>query len=197
MTVAGIALIRSVDSATLLASNLAFRQSATASADRGVEAAIAALTGKTAAALEASSGSYFAGLGVFALTGKTDLTANATPDEPIDDFDWAGAYATQVAGTDAAGNKVAYVIHRLCDGNGALDPATCSVSLERPLRSKMENRGIVVDDKTYRDPKLTPPAAAGTAGSADRMRGQYRITVRVTGPRNTHSYVQVIVAVTV
>ena len=41
--VAGIAMIRSVDTATLVAGNLAFEQAATHAADRGVEAAVARL----------------------------------------------------------------------------------------------------------------------------------------------------------
>ena len=41
MLLAGIALVRSIDTTNVIAGNLAFQQSATHSADTGVEAAIA------------------------------------------------------------------------------------------------------------------------------------------------------------
>ncbi len=41
MTLASIAMVRSVDTSTVIAGNLAFKQSATASGDAGLEAAIA------------------------------------------------------------------------------------------------------------------------------------------------------------
>jgi len=43
MTLAGVALVRSIDTNALIAGNLAFRQSATMSAEQGIEAAIKTL----------------------------------------------------------------------------------------------------------------------------------------------------------
>ena len=45
MSLAAVALIRSVDTNTLIAGNLSFKQAATTSADAGTEAAIAMLIG--------------------------------------------------------------------------------------------------------------------------------------------------------
>ena len=49
MSLAAVALIRSVDTSTMIAGNLAFKQSATTSGDSGVEGAITALTADQAA----------------------------------------------------------------------------------------------------------------------------------------------------
>jgi type IV pilus assembly protein PilX len=179
MSLAGLALVRSVDTTTLVAGNLAFRQSATISAETGVEAAIGYLRGTTTAALQSDGSGYYAKLPAAAI----DFTGNATA-SAADDFDWSKATSV---GTDAAGNSAAYVIHRLCDAanGGPIDPATCTTAPAQA--AAVASEGGLVSGATYRDPTLTgPPATAG---------GLYRITVRVTGPKHTVSYVQVIVIV--
>jgi type IV pilus assembly protein PilX len=181
MTLAGLALIRSVDSATLLAGNLAFRKSAEASADTGMETAIAALRIKTASALEADGTGYYAKVP----TTDIDFTGNATPGTTGDDFDWSKAVT--VATADAAGNTTAYVIHRLCNttNTGPLDTATCTTSQDISIPAS--SAGILTANETYRDPTLL--------GTSNVLRGLYRITVRISGPRNTFSYVQAIVII--
>lgn len=182
MTLAGVALMRSVDSSTLLSGNLAFRQSATASADRGMEAAIAVLRGMTATALESDSASsgYYAALPA----ADVDFTGSATPASAADDFDW-DTKAAKIATADPAGNKAAYVVHRLCEGAGALSVTTCTTWLADAEGGASSSS--LVAGETYRDPTLTPKPAA--------MRGFYRITVRIAGPRNTFSYVQASVVI--
>lgn len=180
MTLAGLALVRSVDTATLAAGNLAFRQSAVASADDGMETAIGNLRGMSPTALESDSSGdgYYAELPA----SDKDFTGNATPTDDTDDFDWSAA---KTLATDAAGNTAAYVIHRLCNSSGALDASKCTTWKEdyNPASSS----GMLTSNEAYRDPTLT-----GTAAS---MHGMYRVTVRVSGPRNTVSYTQAIVIV--
>jgi type IV pilus assembly protein PilX len=187
MTLAGLALVRSVDSATLLAGNLAFSQSATASADWGMEKAIGDLRGMASSALESDSSAdgYFASVPWDTATKSPkviDFTGSATADLK-DDFDWKTAVT--VAGADAAGNTAAYVIHRLCQGSGTLDPATCTTWQE--IATPQASEGMLSADETYRDPTMT--------GGASAMHGLYRVTVRISGPRNTFSYIQAIVIV--
>jgi len=181
MSLAGLALIRSVDSATLMAGNLAFRQSAEASADSGMESAIGALRtlATTPANLEKDGSGYFAKIPAT----EIDFTGNATPGSTSDDFDWTKA--TTVSGKDDAGNSAAYVIHRLCNtsNTGPLDTATCTTWQDTSTPASSE--GIATAMETYRDPTLT--------GSSTLVRGLYRITVRISGPHNTFSYVQAIV----
>ena len=180
MTLAGLALVRSVDSATLLAGNLAFRQSAEASADEAMETAIGVVRGMTSAALiaDGASGSgYFAELPA----ADVDFTGSATTTTG-DDFDWSTA-ATISA--DTAGNSAAYVIHRLCQAAGALSATTCTTW--QVSSTPVSGEGIVVAGEGYGD--------AALKGTPTVMRGLYRITVRISGPRNTYSYVQAIVIV--
>lgn len=182
MTLAGLALMRSVDSATLVSTNLAFRQGATASADEGVEAAIQSLRAlaKTPASLEADKGEYIASLPL----EDIDFTGSATATKATDDFNWSSAAASSTA--DSAGNKYAYVIHRLCEhGTKALTAEKCFVWMA--TTSYSDTSSALVGGETYRDPSLD--------GRGSAARGMYRITVRVAGPRNTFSYVQATVVI--
>lgn len=184
MTLAGVALMRSVDSATLLSTNLAFRQSATASADEGVEAAIRILadTARTSASLlEADHGAYFASLPL----ADIDFTGSATPTTATDDFNWSSA--SVAAAADSAGNVYAYVIHRLCEhGTTVLTADKCFVWMGSSS-AEGETVDAAIGAETYRNPSLD------LRGSP--ARGMYRITVRVAGPRNTFSYVQATVVI--
>jgi type IV pilus assembly protein PilX len=181
MTLAGVALMRSVDSATLLAGNLAFRQSATASSDQGLEAAIVVLRNASVSALQSNSAGYFATLPA----ADVDFTGNATPANSADDFSWS-SNAVTVATPDAAGNKVSYVIHRLCAvGTVALNSDTCTTWMADAEGGA--STAALVGGERYIDPYLTPKTAA--------IRGIYRITVRIAGPRNTYSYVQASIAI--
>src|SRR5664279_2183606 len=72
MTLAGIALVRSVDTTNIIAGNLAFQQSATHSGEGGVETAIGWIESRTQAALRNDGG---AGSGYFAVTRDADSPA--------------------------------------------------------------------------------------------------------------------------
>ena len=182
MTLAGAALMRSVDSATLLSINLSFRQNTTVTADKGVEAAIGLLRGWAVSnpnKLLSNDTGYFATLP----TSDIDFTGSATGGT-TDNFNWSSAVTGGVE--SETGNQYAYVIHRLCGtGTVALDAKTCSVWLET-----MEggySSAALVPGETYRDSRI--------AARGGKIRGLYRITVRVAGPRDTYSYVQATVVI--
>ena len=85
-------------------------------------------------------------------------------------FDWPNAPVI----TDAAtGNTVRYVIHRLCElpNTGAKD-AGCSAEPGKSLDKSGSVGGFSADPHPY-----------------------YRITTQVTGPRNTLSYIQVVIVI--
>lgn len=181
MTLAGIALVRSIDSASLIAGNLAFRQSATNSGDGALEAAVTAISALTKAQLESNATGYYAFAP--APAGKTDLTGAETPDNAADDFDW-DANAATIAGSDTAGNRAQYVVHRLCEtGTVALDAKKCATISAEP--NKANSPGIATKQKTDKD---------DPADRIGNISGLYRVTVRITGPRNTHSFLQAIMA---
>lgn len=165
MSLAGIALIRGVDTANLIAGNLAFKQNATHGGDWGVEQARAWLQLQPAATLYADvPGRYSAAM-------QTGLDFTST-DPSAPDFDWdANAFD---AGADPAGNQVRYVIHRMCELAGNPGSVNC-------VRTSLGGTtGGTQGGATY-----------GGAALPSTSQIYYRITARVTGPRNTVSYVQV------
>lgn len=195
MMLGALTMVRATDSATLVAGNLAFKQSALASGDSGVEAAAAWLAGQSSATLwnDGAGNGYFAKVeSPNALSGQT--WAAFWDSKPASDkcaVAWSAGVATcsNNPTEDSAGNRVAYMIHRLC-------------------RYKA---GDVVGGKSLTgsasDPATDCATAAGIANSEglSHIAGQrqvslsttdayFRITVRSTGPRNTVTFTQAVVA---
>lgn len=190
MSLAGIALMRSVDTSVLIAGNLAFRQGATFAGDWGIEDARLLLqtnsgSGVTTLHNDQPALAQAAGIANPPWPNSAywanwqqgvDFTGN-TPN-PADDFIWTTARSM---GTDAGGNTVQYVIHRLCSVAG--DPASAGVSC---VRSASGGGGVASDKGTK------GVVAYGTAALPGSSTIYYRVTVRVQGPRNTLSYVQAV-----
>lgn len=183
MTLAGIALVRSVDTANLIAGNLAFKQAAVMSGDRGTEAAIAWLEQNNGNTLWNSSlGNGYAANRVDPNPGESwdafwlRLLQPAPPALPVAGLTCSGQACTLP--TDAVtGNTVSYAIQRMCSNPGGGDPLV---------------PGILC--------AATPAVSAGrcrVAGCIDLLvntQVYYRITSRVVGPHNTVSYIQSVVA---
>jgi Tfp pilus assembly protein PilX len=187
MTLAGIALVRSVDTTNLIAANMAFQQSATHSSDTGVESAVGYIssimtTDRTTLWVDDLAKGYFAsrqdpvpGQSVDAYWTNLVTTTGVTPQ----------AIAGQPVTGDAASNKVLYVIERMCNGPGDAGaivgvPPTCNIS---PIT------GVARDEGTDMGPD-TPHFRLPASG----LSYYYRITVRVAGPRSSVSFVQAIVS---
>ena len=167
MSLAGVALVRGVDMANLIAGNLAFKQGATLGGDWGAEQARTWLQLQSATALQNDiPGVYFA-----SMQSGVDFTAS-DPLEP--DFNWnANSFN---AGTDPAGNQVRYVVHRICDVAGPAASVNC-------VRTSTGGTGQgTKGGATY-----------GSFALPGTSQIYYRITARSIGPRNTVSYVQVMV----
>lgn len=191
ISLAAVALIRSVNTSTLIAGNLAFKQSATSSGDAGIEMAIAWL-----ATIEGAN----SGLNV--LTNAThpfnvtdlatrpgyysnadpalDLFANATWDNDINDSNDTSLNSV-VVGTDGSGNKTRYIIQRMCrNANQPIQAASCLFS-----GALHDNNGQQI--------LLPQEVCLGAGCPAAGQAPQIRITARTTGPKNTVSYVQAFV----
>jgi Tfp pilus assembly protein PilX len=182
MTLAGIALMRSMDTTNLIAGNMAFKQSATNAADRGVETAIGWLE------LNRPGSTLWTDIPASGYKASVGLTPNAAmASYPLGDSYWnqlttnntarCNLSVSGCAGTPAcaAGNCVSYVIHRLCQTAGNRNGAFCAY-IPGTVASTGNNESTEGD------------ALTGTGSSV-----YYRITVRVDGPRNSVSYVQTIV----
>jgi Tfp pilus assembly protein PilX len=125
MSLAGIALIRSVDTNVLVASNMAFRITARESTDAGIETARTWLTTRRSENLpnDLSDSGYYAARGA-----GVDLTSNTGNAGDIKAVDWKNNNGDStggdikpacLSGTDAANSVVCYVIQRMCDRTGA------------------------------------------------------------------------------
>jgi type IV pilus assembly protein PilX len=184
LSLAGIALIRSTDTAGIVAGNLAFKQAAISAVDRSVETAIhalfdiAAVPDKTA---DWTPQNYFAC--VQSIAGGCIAASTDIPPIP-DALDPATFTLARFTGTkgmnatlvpaDGAGNNVYYVIERMCLNAGtpvATAPALCNLS----------SAAFGADPGTEHYFGLIRPADP-----------YYRLTVRVEGPRNTVTYAQAI-----
>jgi Tfp pilus assembly protein PilX len=193
---AALALLRSSDTSTIIAGNLAFQKTALQAGDAGVEEAIAFLvpvaTGTALFNDDAANG-YFA-----TTTDACDVTGQRTPDNPADDVNWDGTDPGAGCNLDAItpnpqpagvadGFTVRYVINRVCNAEGdpnsllAADgatPMTCS------RLGAGASEGSTRGGPSYGNLPLT--------GESQQY---YRITTRVEGPRNTVRYVQALVVI--
>lgn len=179
MAIAGVALVRVVDSANVISGNFAFRQSTLNIADLGVEAATADLIAIPVADRESpwpagcvancryfpvrSVGNMLDGKGL-PILGNTGAATQAIQWNANANWD---ANDVPLAPTGYnRGYAIRYVIDRQCNRAPVVD---------------------VLDDCSNLpqvDSKKNPPIALPGPIS-------YRVTVQVTGPRNTQSHVQV------
>jgi type IV pilus assembly protein PilX len=195
---AAVALVRSVDTSTIIAGNLAFKQAATTSGDAGTEAAIAYLATVEAANSginvlmdmthpfnKAHAGSvgdtYYSAAYYPIVDPNLSLTASSGTRILWDDTD------SVLAGTDTSGNTTRYVIQRMCrNANvpiGAIAPnpsADCLFS------------GALVNNNGQSVP-LPQEICKGDGCPVAGQAPQIRITSRTAGPKNTVSYVQAFV----
>lgn len=187
MTLASIALVRSVDVSNLIAGNLAFQRSATHSADAAIETAIQWLEDCNAGVNGCALGTLNSDdpTNGYASNGNARDASGNLIHAPALGQEWDQYWNVTLAnrpprvlGQDASGNTASFVVDRMCAGAGSANSgASCSAS----------------------------PVITSTSGNAEEGGGPpelnassavyYRITVRVDGPRNTVSYVQAVAAI--
>lgn len=190
LMVAAIALVRSVDTGTLVLGNIGLQQDATVNADQGTRAALLALAALTDRTANGGEGS-----GYYATAREgLDATGQQSADAARTLIDWDGdncAYAASgtyaacdvepatVAGLSLpAGTTVRYVILRQCQNTGAVGTANCVA----PLQSTGDG-GVDRSHMTYTN-SSRPGSTTGTF---------YRVLVRVAAARGTTSFTETIV----
>lgn len=167
LSIAGIALVRSVDSTNVISGNLAFRQASLHATDVGVEKAFEALPTILGSSSEAN---YPSGCGsngsctYWATMQATD--ARGMPST----INWANVSSSTID----SNYTVKYVIDRLCSGTLPITDinGSCYVTTATGVGSQK----------------------AGAPSFSSSQQVYYRITVRVDGPRNTNSIVQALMA---
>ena len=179
MSLAAVALIRSVDTNSQITGNLAFRQNATLSSAYGLEA-VAQTIGSQPFGFEQNNA---AGDGYYATCLNFDaFAANPCGGEGLtQDARWVPDTTSQLAdnlpglvnGVDPYGNTVQYIVERMCNLPGVTLPSRCM------LTTNLTDEGGVACVEGGQ--KLCPIPIDYPL---------YRITVRIAGPKNTISYVQ-------
>jgi type IV pilus assembly protein PilX len=180
MTLAGIALIRSVDTSLGIAGNMAFRQATIQGTDRGVKSAYDWLISNSGGTTLQNTDN---------IAGY--VSAAPATEDWLNSSNWGVSVTLPnesgvVGAADAAGNVVRYVIHRMCSCANVAYNTNCA-------GSSTQNRCA-----------LYYPVSGGSAGGsmsvgAPAFEGipqiYYRITTRVDGPRNSVSVTQVTVLI--
>lgn len=170
MTLATIALMRSVDTTNIIAGNLAFQRATSLAADAGTEEAIRVALVFLNTSGQLATANCTSGLGY-----NNIYEPNLEPPAPGATWEtwWNGLAARgcpKAMPTDALGITVSYIIERLCNA-----AAECLTS--PPTSSSCQGGNL---------------GASGTL--CPELKYQYyRITSRSEGPRNTVSYVQTII----
>ena len=161
MSLTGIALLRSGETHGLIAANHAFQQGALLSAENRIETARTWLVSNSTSKLLFNDS---AADGYFA-TAASGVGLINNPQ-----FDWSTLATNPLS--NAAGYQARHVIHRLC--NVAGDPASGIDCVRSPITAS--------SSKSAPSSNNSPMNAPGAV--------VYRITIQITGPRNTVSYVQ-------
>ena len=197
LSLATLALVRTVDTSGLVLGNIGFKQDATVAGDQATRQAVAWLKANVAGLdNDAANSGYYASTkerNADASITRVDATGQQLVGNPRRLIDWdndgACNYATSgtytscelktVSVGDINGNKTRYVIFRLCQSAGDANDEINN-ACAKPLNSGSgaSGRGAMA----YGTGRFT--AAAGP---------YYRIVVRVLGPRNTASFTETIV----
>jgi Tfp pilus assembly protein PilX len=186
MSLAAVALVRSVDTGLLITGNLGFKQAATLVSDSSAEAAITWLqtnnSGTTLYSDNTTAGYYSTSLDTLDVSGKSSNAARAVADWNNDNCATiSGSYSTCIDAASAStsnGYTTNYLITRLCKTagdpnlttNSCIKQSTTSTSTTSPKRGEVKYG----EDKRF----------TGSSGPF------YRIVVRTKGPRNTISYTE-------
>lgn len=184
MSLAAVALIRSVDTNSMIAGNLTYKQTAAVSSSFGLESMADDIGDNDFVygnANDAVNGYYATCVtfdqGTTNRCNGTNLTADASW-VPGTTSRWATNLPGVAGGVDPYGNQIQYIVERMCDTVGAPSKAACllaSVDLDN-------NSKNVLNEPNAGAPEVLSDISV------------YRVTVRITGPKNTVSYIQAFIS---
>jgi type IV pilus assembly protein PilX len=170
MSLAAVALVRTVDTATLLARNISFKRDALNRNDVAIDAALTLFMSGNRFALNANTNTddSVSNYSAVLLPSDTDGVPTILKNSTSFASSWtAGPVAATANSQD--GMTAVYLIERMCSLSGPSDETNCLLSV---------------------------PSAAGGTMLGNRPKSisspLFRVTAKVTGPRNTVAYVQTI-----
>ena len=183
MSLAAVALIRSVDTNSMITGNLAYKQTAAISSSYGIESMVDNLGPRPLAYGDAND----AANGYYALCSNFDVGSadRCSGNNLTVDAGWVPGTNSRLAtgtgmtaGTDAYGNTIQYIVERMCHQVGTPTKAACLQAGSDPDNNTKNalNEPIVGAPKSPTELPL------------------YRVTVRIAGPKNTISYIQAFIS---
>jgi type IV pilus assembly protein PilX len=200
LLLAGLALVRSIDTGAVLLGNIGFKQDATVTADQATGPALAWLTSNYASlSTDAPSNGYYASSEDVSASSTTPLDVTgqqmaSTATRQLIDWDGnscaaapAGSYSACVLTptTYSGGSSpdtVKYVIFRLCSASGDYTSSSYTGTCATPVNSSGPS---------------SPKKGELNYSDSERFTGDsspyYRVVVRVLGARNTTSFTESIV----
>lgn len=184
LSLAAVALIRSVDTNSLIAGNLVYKQTAVASSSFGVESMADELGVKDINWGDADK----ANDGYYAVCTNYDqgATGPCNGANLTNDASWQPGVTSRLAtnlpgvndGVDPYGNTIQYIVERMCNVAGTPNAANCLLA-----SSSLDNNSKNV---------VNEPVAGAPETLADVP--VYRVTVRIQGPKNAVSYIQAFIS---
>lgn len=194
MSIAAVALIRSVDTNALLSGNIVFRQSASGASNvalEGITENIAKNIALTASTANAPTMGYYANCSQF----DTQPDALVCDGSRLTTVTWDSSNSALVPsqtdgndeirnGVDRQGNEIRYVVERMCNySNAELTAGNAVSAAARCMMASSPSNGENCS-RNRNNLELFKQCIA-TANSP-----LYRVTLRISGPKNTVSYMQ-------
>jgi Tfp pilus assembly protein PilX len=189
LSMAGIAFMRSIDASGLIAGNMSFNRAAIAISDVGMEQARAVLLDLSD---DFCDGKRCLWKNQAGLVSTNAYWAQSQPGFDYRTTDWSQAFVVDNGTLNAqqqgavAGYEIRYVVHRMCERAWADDTAANDGD---PITSNCLSDEVTWSGGT---PKGAVDYSNNLVQSAqDGAVPYYRVTLRVSGPRNTVTYLQV------
>ena len=177
MMIGAAAMVRSMNTSMLMAGNLGFKRDLTNQAERATATVMAlmntgALNTEILRQNSAAPRNYSADI--------LPTNAQGIPNVLVDDgsFTTKGTVANDISVAEQ-GVVLRYVVDRLCVNTGVADGTHCTMS----------EPGAPMGGGASNTPRAEDSAAVGGGGVLPRQT-VYRLSIRVSGPRNTQAYFQ-------
>jgi type IV pilus assembly protein PilX len=192
MSIASVALIRSVDTNALLSGNMVFRQSASSASNVAFEGIAENITKRISLANSINHSPQY---GYYANCSQFDDQPNALvcDGSRLTTTLWDNSNSSLVPnqtdgnneirnGVDRQGNEVRYVVERMCNYSNA--EVTAGVA-------RLDaNRCLLASSTACKPPKKGSNAPITRPCNPQADSPIYRITLRIAGPRNTLTFMQ-------
>ena len=177
MMIGGAAMVRSMNTSASMAGNLGFKRDLTNQAERATAKVLAlmkagALQAESSREDHATAHNYSATL--------LPTNAQGIPQALVDEsqFSEKGSTVNDISVVEQA-VALRYLVDRLCADKGAANGGHCQMSDPGAPMGGNASDALLAED----------PAAGGGGGVLQRQT-VYRLSIRVTGPRNTEAYFQ-------